>query len=211
MSRDQTYQRLKWFLTIIYAVGIVGLSLNTYRSDFNNLTPLNLWLSSGIILFCSEKISLTYLFWILAVFLGGFFVEMLGVKTGFPFGDYAYGGALGLKVNDIPVTIGLNWMLLTLGAISIMRKTKLAPIVQSILGALLMVLVDVLIEPVAIKLDFWQWESSQIPLSNYLAWGLIAFLFIYSFHALKIKTTNKIASYLFGLQTVFFLVLNFTL
>jgi putative membrane protein len=40
---------------------------------------------------------------------GGFAVEALGVATGFPFGDYAYSGALGPRLLGVPLVIPLAW------------------------------------------------------------------------------------------------------
>ncbi len=211
MRNVPPYKLAQWFLLIIYSVGMVGLSLKDYQSDFNNLTPLNLWMSSMLLLLFSKNTSINYFIWVAFVSLSGFFVEMLGVKTGFPFGNYWYGDALGYKINDIPVTIGLNWLVLIMGTVGIAQRTTLSPIFKSALAATLMVAIDFLIEPVAIKLDFWSWEGGHIPLSNYLAWWGISFGLVYSFYAMKLKTTNKIAPYLFVLQVIFFLVLNFTL
>ena len=41
--------------------------------------------------------------------MGGFAVEALGVATGFPFGRYAYGAALGPTLLGVPLVIPLAW------------------------------------------------------------------------------------------------------
>jgi uncharacterized membrane protein len=41
--------------------------------------------------------------------LGGLLVEALGVRTGLPFGRYAYGDALGPKLLGVPLVIPLAW------------------------------------------------------------------------------------------------------
>ena len=38
-------------------------------------------------------------------------------------------------------------------------------------------LMDILIEPVAIELTFWQWEAVAVPFENYLAWFVLSTLF----------------------------------
>lgn len=40
---------------------------------------------------------------------GGLVVEVVGVATGFPFGGYGYGGALGPKLAGVPLIIPLAW------------------------------------------------------------------------------------------------------
>ena len=46
-----------------------------------------------------------------------------------------------------------------------------------ILVALLMVCFDLLMEPAAVKLDYWTWMNGDIPLQNYLVWFGLSFIF----------------------------------
>ena len=50
------------------------------------------------------------------------------------------------------------------------RYVKGGLVGQSILAGLLCTLMDFVIEPIAIKYDFWSWEGNEIPLFNYLTW-----------------------------------------
>ena len=45
------------------------------------------------------------------------------------------------------------------------------------LVALLMVCFDLLMEPAAVKLDYWKWTNNHIPLRNYLMWFGLSFIF----------------------------------
>ena len=56
------------------------------------------------------------------------------------------------------------------------RKPK-ATLPTAILVALLMVCFDVLMEPAAVKLDYWTWMNADIPLQNYLVWFGLSFIF----------------------------------
>lgn len=67
-----------------------------------------------------------------------------------------------------------------------------------------MVGLDVLIEPVAIDLSFWTWTNPTVPLSNYLAWFLTAFLMGLVFNFLSFNKNNSMAWYVFGIQILFF-------
>jgi len=40
-----------------------------------------------------------------------------------------------------------------------------------------MVGMDLLIEPVAIELNFWRWTDVTVPLENYIAWFVLSTLF----------------------------------
>ena len=48
--------------------------------------------------------------------------------------------------------------------------------VLALLSSVLMVLIDMVIEPIAPELDFWKWENNVIPLSNYRDWFLIGII-----------------------------------
>ena len=45
------------------------------------------------------------------------------------------------------------------------------------LVALLMVCFDLIMEPAAVKLDYWTWMNDHIPLQNYLVWFGLGFIF----------------------------------
>jgi putative membrane protein len=48
-------------------------------------------------------------------------LEVVGVKTGLIFGEYKYGSTLGIKLFEVPLIIGFNWVFVILGSISISR------------------------------------------------------------------------------------------
>ena len=74
-----------------------------------------------------------------------------------------------------------------------------------------MVGLDYLIEPVAIKLDFWFWKEGLIPAQNYVAWFIVAFILLLLYHIWIKQNQNRIAIILFSIQVVFFGLLNFML
>ena len=47
-------------------------------------------------------------------------------------------------------------------------------ILAAISGAVLMVLIDLVIEPVAPIFDYWTFTEHVVPLSNYIGWFLVA-------------------------------------
>jgi putative membrane protein len=144
---------------------------------------------------------------LMIIFCGGFIIEWVGVHTGTLFGDYSYQSALGFKILGIPLVIGLNWYCIVLASVSIAHYLKVNTLLKAIIAALLCVFLDVLIEPVAIKYDFWDWSSNEIPLYNYLCWFI--FSFIFALVALRyLKRSSKIATALFITWTVFFTLLN---
>lgn len=192
------------FLAIFHLVGLVGLHLDSTRPLFQSLVFFNLILSAAVLLAFHGSWNLRFGIFVFAVFWLGYLVEVVGVSTGAIFGDYQYGAALGPKVAGVPPLIGLNWLILVYCTGTIARR--ITPVLWSgaAIGAALMVLLDVLIEPMAIRYDFWTWAGSHIPLLNYFAWYLISYLMLLGYYSLDDEPDNPIASPLYVIQVVFF-------
>lgn len=179
-------------LIIIHLIGFLGIN-SGYRLFFLSLSSINL-LVSAFIIFFNEKLPYGLYLSLYFIFYG---VEWLGVYSGWPFGTYFYAETLGIKVFQIPLIIGVNWLLLLHASQEVISKFlenlplkalkddgnagievyKLFPItvLKAFLVGVLMLLIDYLIEPHAAELDYWHWFNDVIPLSNYLAWLLISF------------------------------------
>ncbi|MDB0007207.1 carotenoid biosynthesis protein [Flavobacteriales bacterium] len=197
-------------LFIFHVVGVVGLS-SDYQDLFLRLTPLNLLLSLGLFIWANNDFSVQFYKVVAILFALGFLVEVIGVSTGVLFGEYTYGATLGFKLFETPLMIGVNWILLSLASfgISSFFLKKQLPII--LLSSLLMVLMDVLIEPIAISLDFWTWALGDIPLQNYVMWFFVSFIMnaIMSFNRLKID--YRISFGLLLSQILFFTLLSLSL
>ncbi len=112
----------------------------------------------------------------------GYFIEVLGVNTGVIFGNYQYGDDLGFKILATPPMIGFNWFLLTYCVNDQVKRWQLSFIWHVLLAALLVVAIDIIIEPNAIKLGMWIWENDQVPLQNYIAWFAVSLLISAIYH-----------------------------
>ena len=197
-------------LFIFHVVGVVGLS-SDYQDLFLRLTPLNLLLSLGLFIWANNDFSVQFYKVVAILFVLGFLVEVIGVSTGVLFGEYTYGATLGFKLFETPLMIGVNWILLSLASfgISSFFLKKQLPII--LLSSLLMVLMDVLIEPIAISLDFWTWALGDIPLQNYVMWFFVSLIMnaLISFNRLKID--YRISFGLLLSQILFFTLLSLSL
>ena len=207
MKRTKTNIALL-LLIVFYTVGITGLSLDFSRELFLRLTPFNLLLTLGIFFWANGKFNAVFLRSFILVFLIGFFVEVAGVKTGVLFGHYQYGAPLGWKLWNVPLLIGVNWFVLAIAALGVARYFTSKPWAQLMRAALLMVLLDVLIEPVAIKLDFWNWEGNIVPLQNYVMWFVTALVVQAVLVFSRVELDRKLGLILFGIQAYFFMALN---
>ena len=103
-----------------------------------------------------------------------------------------YGATLGVSFLNVPITIGINWLVLVLATQAVVEEWNVGgKIGKAALGAGLMTALDVLIEPVAIHFDFWHWSGGQVPIQNFGAWWLASFYFHYgSFYFFLFKNSN---------------------
>lgn len=192
-------------LAIVYAVGITGFLLPDFRGQIMQATPFNLLFCLLILIAAHKGRTNLLLLWALFTGVGGYFVEVAGVKTGVLFGEYEYGEALGFKLFDVPLMMMVNWLSLTYMSAILVSGLK-SVWIKSILGAIIMVGYDIFLEPVAIFFDMWTWQGGEIPIQNYLAWAAFGFVFQVLFHIIPIKSENKLVPWVFGLQLLFFTV-----
>ena len=193
-------------LVIVHLAGIIGIN-SPYRDFFLVLSPLNLLLSAMLLLWNHKRFNAATIIFLAITATAGFLVEVAGVHTHIIFGSYDYGKTLGLKLFDVPLIIGINWLMLVYCAGTIVNKLNADIFVKSLTGAALLVAMDLLIEPVAIKYDFWDWYEGTVPLRNYIAWYVVSFLLLLLFNKLQFNKENKLAQSLFIIQLIFFAAL----
>lgn len=117
----------------------------------------------------------------IGVALASFGIEWLGVKTGYPFGEYHYSSELGFVIFGVPFTIALAWVGILLNTALIVQSRN--RIWRAIQVGLLAVGLDLILDPVAAGRGWWVWTGETeyalagIPLTNYAAWFGTFFLF----------------------------------
>ena len=190
-------------------VGLIGFAVPALQPVFLKLVPWHLLLMGIVAIISHERFSEKFLLFFILTYLVTFFAEWAGVHSNWFFGDYSYGRTLGLKLWGIPLIMGINWFLLIYCAGVVMQYSRVKSIVARIMiGALLLALLDVLIEPIAIKFDYWHWAGNVIPLKNYLCWfGLSAFM-LFVFEKFAFRKQSIVAPVLLLMQLVFFGVLH---
>ncbi|MFD0766078.1 carotenoid biosynthesis protein [Mucilaginibacter lutimaris] len=196
-------------IILFHLVGLVGLSLAVTKELFLQIVPFHLLLMFGIIVLSHHKLNSSFGIFILLIFWLGFLAEWVGVHTGWLFGNYAYDSTLGLKLSSIPLMIGVNWFLLIYATGVAMQRSRLkSAFFRVIAGAGLLVLLDVLIEPIAIKFNYWHWNSPGIPLKNYVCWFFVSAVMLNIFELFRFKKQGIAAVILLLTEFVFFGVLN---
>jgi putative membrane protein len=196
-------------LTAMYIAGMIGLNNPQTSNLFQWLTPFNLLVSLAILLYFHPQWNRSFIIFCVLTFLTGFFVEVAGVKTGVIFGEYQYETTLGFKMLEVPPLIGVNWLLLIYCVGASFCRTSQPIYIKVIYGALVMTMLDFLVEPVAIALNMWSWKEAHPPVQNYAAWFIISAVLLTLFHSMKFRKDNPVALWLLVLQICFFGIQNF--
>ncbi len=202
-------QNAFYLLLAIYIAGFIGLRASTTQAIFQALTPLNLLLTGMILFHFETSKNKYYAIFLIISFIFGFGIEVIGVKTGYVFGDYQYSEVLGLQLLSVPLIIGVNWAILIYCSGILAKKMSENIFIQALIAALIMTLLDYFIEPVAVALNFWQWEDTSIPLRNYLAWFVFSYIMVLFYFKIHPNSNNPLAVRLLLILLSFFVLLNF--
>lgn len=112
---------------------------------------------------------------LLALSAFAYAIETVGVATGLPYGDFSYGDALGPKAFGlVPYLLPVSYLPLVIGAVAAAWGPRGLPRVA--LSALILVLLDGVLDPGAVALGFWTYPGGGVyhgvPLSNFGGWLL---------------------------------------
>ncbi len=207
-------------LAILMAVGTVGHLQPGTLPLMLKLTP-GFGLLTGLVVLAQALARDGWKFaaWVAGTYVFTFAAEAAGVATGAIFGTYTYGPVLGPAWRGVPLLIAFNWVVVVHGACCVAgrrlppgtsrwRRPALALLAGAACAAF-----DFLMEPVAVRLDYWRWAGGAIPLQNYAAWFTVATL-AGLFHPAGAgreragNASGRLAGFYLGLQAVFFLVLQ---
>ncbi|WPV00132.1 carotenoid biosynthesis protein [Mucilaginibacter sp. cycad4] len=195
---------------LFHLVGLTGFIIPSLTVLFIALVPWHLLLMLAVIIYSYDSMNGRFLLFAVITFIAGFMAEYIGVHTGLIFGHYEYGGTLGTKLFEIPLMIGVNWFLLIYAAgVTLQRSRLKSALVRILSGAMILTLLDVLIEPIAIQFDYWHWLDAGVPFKNYVCWFVLSALLLFIFEQFKFKRQSIAAPALLIAQFVFFAVLNF--
>ncbi len=110
--------------------------------------------------------------------LFGYFIEFLGVHTGWPFGIYSYSSTLGFDLFGVPLVVPFAWVMMVHP--SLVAARRMTTKWTFLYGALLLAGWDLFLDPQMVDAGRWTWEITgatipfidNVPLSNYFGWLL---------------------------------------
>lgn len=151
---------------------------------------------------------------ILVLSLFALFIEYIGLKTGWPYGEFVYTAELGYKIGGIlPWTVSISWAPLVIGSVTMVYSVTNKKILRIILPVAILVIFDLMLDPVAVNLGMWSYLHGgayyNVPIQNFLGWafsGLIGSLICFAI--LNKYPRNKIHNleYSFFINIVFWLI-----
>lgn len=126
----------------------------------------------------------------LVVVVLAWMVEFTGVRTGLPFGAYAYTGVLQPQLGPVPAHIPAAWLMMLPPAWAVGKavtrshrtgdgRAWLGIAALSFMSGLAMTAWDLYLDPQMVSWQLWQWDGPGIyfgvPLLNFAGWTLTAF------------------------------------
>jgi len=155
------------------------------------------WIAAVVLLFAAASAAhawrsrgpLVAVLFVVATAALGYGAEVLGVHTGFPFGTYvyapdgdsAYGNGLGPMPADVPLVIGLAWVMFTWPAALVARRVVRGFWARVAMTAWALAAWDLFLDPQMVHFGQWRWADPSphlpgvptVPLTNLLGWLLV--------------------------------------
>jgi putative membrane protein len=218
MKNNKTLYISIFIATLFHVSGLIGMQTEA-RNWFISMTPLTLLLMTGLIFWNEKWITKQKKLYFILCFFVGFLSEWIGTNTGYLFGDYTYGNAMGFKIGGVPVLIGILWFVTVysvgqtvLFLYNYLNNEKpravFANFVLINIAAALTTLFDYTLEPAAISLGYWEWHpDGHVPFYNYICWYMISWFLLTPLFMNKSlqHEINYFAVFLIVLQTLFFI------
>ena len=120
---------------------------------------------------------------LLILSLYAYAIETIGLLTGYPYGVFVYGSAIGPKVlGFLPLLLPFAYVPLVIGVGALTRRRSL------LLATICLLAVDIVIDPGAVRLGYWAYAHGDfygVPLTNFLGWiftGSIALFIVRQFY-----------------------------
>ncbi len=204
-----TFNKLRWSLIMLFFVATIFIVFNYNTPIVSTLKPIIMAFFLVIIagLYGMERYGLKHMVILfLITWLVSNFFEALSIQTGFPFGFYSYANSLGPQLFGVPIVIMfayfamgyVSWTLahILTGQYSKKLEGKQIFIVPFV-ATFIMIMWDLNLDPISATLrSLWIWQNPGayfgIPITNYLGWFLVVFIFfqIFAIYFSKYDTVN---------------------
>jgi len=169
------------FFLVLFAGGILIQFLDPEMFKNTEWTPPVFILVASLLCLINQK-NRTIILLLLAGLIG-FFSEIIGIITTFPYGEYSYTSKLGIKIFDVPIVLICSWIIVTNLALDLISFLKIKKIFFPFVFSFITTFYDLLIDPLMSgPLNYWVWKEDSggfygVPFENFFGWFLVS-LFI---------------------------------
>jgi putative membrane protein len=130
----------------------------------------------------------------------GFLIELLGLKTGWPFGTYEYDPSLGPQLFDVPLVVPFAWAMIAHPILCAARRV--AGNWVFLYGGFGLMAYDLFLDPQMVTAGRWTWEvtgshvpfTPEVPLSNAFGWLLSGMALIAILHLALPRDRRKVSA-----------------
>jgi putative membrane protein len=130
----------------------------------------------------------------------GYFIELIGVKSGWPFGIYSYDSSLGLQIFDVPLVVPFAWAMIAHPILCAARRV--AGNWVFLYGGFALMAYDLFLDPQMVSAGRWKWEvtgshvpfTPEVPLSNAVGWLLSGMALIALLHLALPRERRKVSA-----------------
>ncbi len=176
---------LPWLLAALTVLAQIAwpLTSGTVRTDLTIATVVLFFLTSAVHAVLSRGV-LWALGWFVASAGIGLLAEVVGTRTGLPFGDYTYADTLGPKIAGVPVVIPLAWAMMSYPCLLAARRLTTGPLLTPVVAAFALASWDLFLDPQMVAEGHWRWTIDgpvlkgieNVPVQNAVGWMLVAFV-----------------------------------
>jgi len=199
---DKLVKENRFTISVIFPlVGAIG-----FLASAENILPTYLAFSPFMILFGTLVMRLPLIaglkplinkksgLSIVLLSLYAYFIEYVGLKTGWPYGNFEYLVELGPMVQGVPIGLPVFFIPLVVNSYLLVNLFEVDNIIKRFLYTLgFIILVDLVLDPAAVSLGIWTYAEGfyyGVPVSNFVGWilsGSIAVLILeYGFDRSKL-------------------------
>jgi uncharacterized membrane protein len=184
-----TKQNIALLALFIFAIGC-QISYPLISGDLLRYVTILTVISGAIVMLFHSLLSYGFRYFVtflLVTFSYSLLIEIIGNKSGWPFGSYAYDDSLGFQIAGVPAVVPLAWIMMSHPVLIAARKT--IPTWAFLYGGIGLTAWDLFLDPQMVAAGRWSWNSVEphvpleptIPLSNTAGWlltgiGLMALL-----------------------------------
>lgn len=120
----------------------------------------------------------------LIVLLFTYLLELVGVSTGIPFGEYEYATTLGIQVASVPLIVPVAWYSMAIPTLMLARSLSQRPLIVLFFATIGLTAWDFLLDPWMVGEGHWTWANPEpslpglegIPVTNFIGWIISTFL-----------------------------------